>query len=89
MDGDFDGDGRPERMWQLPDCIAVIVQGAERWEIPELANRQVQRDVDAVTLRAVQRAGGLMLEITDTRSEPVSHEVNRFRWTGSHLMPAP
>jgi hypothetical protein len=88
-DADFDGDGRPERIWQVPDCLVVIVQGAARWEIALLEGRPIPRGIDAVSLRAVSRAGGTVLRVTDTRSEPVSHEVNHWRWTGQALIPVP
>jgi hypothetical protein len=85
-DGDLDGDGRPERYFQLPDCLAVIVQGATLWEIPALFSRRVGGNIEAVTLRITQR-GGPTLEVTDL--EGTQRQTRRFRWDGHALTDAP
>jgi len=89
VDADFDGDGRPERIFQLPDCLAVITQGADRWEIPVVVSRPVPRDMERVTLRAVRHNGVLTTEVRDSRDEPHTRDVYYFRWTGRALVPTP
>lgn len=86
VDGDLDGDGRNERYFQLPDCLAVIVQGRELWEIPELVPRAVGGNIEAVTLRITNR-GTPALEVVDLQG--TQRQTQRFRWDGRSLTSAP
>lgn len=88
-DGDFDNDGKPDRVWQLPDCLVVMVQGAEHWEFPGIISRPVPRGMDSVSLRAVERNGALVVEVRDSRDEPRTREVHRYRWNGHDLTEVP
>lgn len=84
-DGDLDGDHHPERVWQTPDCLVVIRQGATAWEIARLTPRAVAREVDRVRLRITGPEGARVLEVTDTRESPLSRESYRYRWDGRDL----
>jgi hypothetical protein len=86
-DVDLDGDGQTERVFQFPDCIAVSARNGEGWGLIALTPRQVQRDVELVTVRAATRNGQRVVEITDTRG--TNREVSRWRWAGSDLVQAP
>lgn len=87
-DGDFNGDGAPERVYQTPDCLVVVAQQGGRWELAAIASRTVGRAVEAVRLRAVPGPGGrLLVEAVDLEGR--QRAVSRWRFTGAAMEPAP
>ena len=84
VDGDFDGDGAPERVFQTPDCLVVAAQRGERWEVSALGPRRVGGNVEAVRLRTAAGAGGRpVIEAVDL--EGTRRTITRWRYTGTAI----
>jgi hypothetical protein len=87
VDSDLDMNGEMERVFQLPDCIAVMIEGEGRWDVPAIEFRAMPDDFNTASLVQTTHNGQRVLEVRYGRDSPRTREVYRYRWDGTRLLP--
>ncbi len=84
VDDDLDGNGTPERVLQVPDCLVVTTRVGDHWEIAGVLRSSVGRNVEEVRMRVVSRGAQRVIEATTY--EGTTRETHRFTWTNRELV---
>ena len=87
VDSDLNMDGEMERIYQLPDCIAVFKEFGDHWDVAAFELRGMPDDFDSVSLRQSTHMGQRVLEARYLRDSPRTREIYRYRWDGTRLIP--